>query len=445
MEVSYNILDCLPETICEDIFSYLPDSDLLQSSLVAASWYDFIARSSVCMKKIKLVFNHMNNQITSRLTPEMEEILMTSARRYENVDLMFHEAVIEPVTKILKAPGRKWKRLRIFRANFPSTACCMNFLSIFDKTAEEIRLDKVYIDSIYYFGDKLELTFPKLRILETKYVQSLLFYQAFANCTGLKEFHITSGQQTSASINALYKMFHANTGLKKLSIITQTFTQFFNEDHSKEIDFKLTSLEARDLYNLSDVHKTNFKLFMVKQLTSLEKLNLGDWMGLEIVHLCFHMPRLTDFVFKGFHNYEEPVEWKNVEFHRSTSLTTLHLIETNGQVDIVRAFLRATPNVKHLRVYTIKNDTLDLVSSLLPNLESLETDLFEAIDISGRNLFPNLKKFSAKAFQKRFTANDIKPCETFGQLVLEEVARVWPDNEQPKMRYSRYGRFGNFR
>lgn len=438
-EITYNILDWFNEDICEDIFRYCDSKDFLQASLVTTGWYDFIAKSKVCMKKIKLVFSYKTSKT---LTHEMKEILKKSRRQYENVNLMHQTAVPRGLDEILMVPGRKWKRLFMLRLNFPATAECIDFLSIFEETIEELRMDKVYIDSIYYSGEKKNLTFPKLKYLESKYIQTLLYYQAFANCTALKEFHITSGDQSWASMQALQKMFRGNRDLKKLSIITHIFTQFFNEDFSDDIIFKLKSLEARDIYNLSDSHKQNFKMFLKKQLLTLETLNLGDWMGMEIVHMCFHMPKLNTFVFKGFHNAEAPVNWKEVEFHQSKSLKTLHLIETNGQVDIVQAFLKATPNVTHLKVYTVKNETLKIVSSLLPNLQILETDLFEATRISDRNLFPNLKTFSAKAFQKKFTKVENCNPGNFEELVVKAVNEVWSDHE-PEAHYNRYSRYSH--
>lgn len=441
-ETSYNIFDWFPEDICEDIFNNLTENDLLTASLVTADWYNFIAKSPVCMKKIKLVFSH---KTLKALTPDVKEMLKTSSRRYENFNLLCQMSKLDELIEILKVPGRKWKRLYLSNITFSSTAACMDFLSIFDESIEELRMDKVYIDTIYYNGPKKMLTFPKLKFLESKYIQTLIYYQAFVNCTNLNEFNITSGDQSWASMQALHKMFRCNKGLKKLSIITHVFTQFFNVDFSNDVEFKLTSLEARDIYNLSDTHKKNFRMFMQKQMMTLEKLNIGDWMGMEIVRMCFHMPRLTAFVFKGFHNAEDPVDWKETKFHRSISLTTLHVIETNGRLDIVQAFIKAAPNVKHLKLYTIKDETLNIVSSILPNLETLTTDLFEATNISDINLFLNLREFSAKAFKKRFNENDNPTPGNFEKLVVEAVKKVWSEGDEPKVHYCGYGRFGSFR
>lgn len=183
----FNPIECFPQQICEKIFENLSHFDLLSASLVSSDWYDFIAKTPCCMRKLKLTFSFKTSK---NLSPEMKQILIESKRKYENIDYMHQSKVLQDVQDILAVPGRKWKKLLILRINFPSTADAMNFLSVVDPTIEELRLDKVrnwclilksvfirlinpqvYIDSIYYCDPKKELKFPKLKILEAKYIQ----------------------------------------------------------------------------------------------------------------------------------------------------------------------------------------------------------------------------------------------------------------------------------
>lgn len=249
---------------------------------------------------------------------------------------------------------------------------------------------------------------------------------------------------------ALHKMFECNKSLKKLSIVTNVFTQYFDKDISTEVGFKLTSLVARDIYNLETKHKENFKMFLHTQMMTLQKLNLGDWMGLDIVEMIFHMPRLKEFTFKGFHTVEEIICWDTLKFHTSQTIETLQLIEVKGRLDILQAFLRATPNTKHLKLYSIKNETLQFVSSTLPNLESLSVDLFEATDFSDKSLFLKLQNFSAKAFNMDLMRKKLQNSKSderghFEMLVAQQVKELSPENDEPMHKYCGFSRFGTFR
>lgn len=227
-------------------------------------------------------------------------------------------------------------------------------------------------------------------------------------------------------------MFHSNRNLKKLAIITNIFTKYFDIDFSKDIKFQLKSFEARDIYNLDDLHKENFKNFINTQMLTLEVLSLGDWMGLDIVKMLFHMPKLKKFHFKGFHNMDEQIEWSEVEFHKLQALETFHLIEFRGRLNILKTFLSATPNVKHLLLYSISNETIKYVSDALPNLETLSTNIFEATEISNPNLFPKLKQVSTKVFHSDLTINDKNEHElsNFEKLVKAKVKELNPEGRK---------------
>lgn len=435
----FDITEVFPHEVCKRIFKNLSAKDLLAASLVSIDWYDFIAKTSVCMQKIKLSFSH---RTAPQLTPETKQILMASTRRYENVEFKYHSDVFRDVNDILEVPGRNWKSLSICRINFPTTSDCITFLASVEATVEELRMDKVYIDAVSNDGswNKKKMTFSKLKVLEAKYIQTIIYCEAFADCSSLKEFYITSGDQLVASVAAIHKMFQCNKGLQKLSIVTNVFTQYFSEDISKNVGFQLTEFEARDIYNLGDDHKNHFKQFLRTQLESLETLQIGDWMGIEIVQMIFHMPKLKKFVFKGLHSVEETLDWKEVVFHRNLTITDLYLSEVKSRQDILEAFINATPNVTQLKLYSMNDQNLAYVSKALPDLESLTTDLFEVSDVSDKTLFPKLKKFSSKVFRHEFKVSENDEEKgSFERMVAQTIKDVCPGQKDPKRHHS-----GNF-
>lgn len=437
----FDIIEAFPHEICRNIFQNLSSKDLLSASLVSSEWYNFIARTAACMQKIKLSFSH---RTAPALTPEVKQILMNSIRKYESIEFMYHSDVFRDVKDILEVPGRNWKSLSICRINFPTTSDCITLLAAVEATVEELRMDKVYVDSVCNDFEQTKMTFPKLKVLEAKYIQTLIYCQAFASCSSLQEFHITSGDQSVTSIAAIHNMFQCNKGLKKLSIVTNVFTQYFSEDISKKIGFQLTEFEARDIYNLGDDHKSHFKQFLRTQIMSLETLQIGDWMGIEIVQMIFHMPKLKKFVFKGLHSVEETLDWKEVKFHRNTTITDLYLSEVKSRQDILEAFVSATPNVKQLKLYSMNDENLAYISKALPDLESLTTDLFEVSDVSDKNLFPNLKKFSSKVFRHEIkVTEDDEEKGSFEKMVAQTIKDVCPGQKDPK-RHNCHGHSGHF-
>lgn len=428
-EATFDILSCFPVDFCEKVFGRLDSDDLLRASLVSTHWYNFIAKNSVCMQKIKLTFSHLRR---NQLTPDMKYILMESPRKYENLELKFQSGSFRDVMDIMRVPGRAWKKVSVFRINFAKAIDGVDFIVALEPTVEELRMDKVYMDSIYYDGPKRDLKFPKMKILETKYIQSQFYYDALAGCCALKELNITSGDLSYASHQAgVERILQTNTSLKKLTIVSNMISQYFKKDLAQHVFFKLNSLEIRDIYNLEVQPKMHFQNFLRKQMMSLETLQIGDWMGLEAVKMIFHMPKLNKFTFKGFYGIE--VELKEVQFHRSASITNLQVIDINVQFDVLQALLTATPNVRHLKLFSITDECLPLVSSALPHLESLSLELFEATAVTDQSLFPNLKEFSAKAYRAGFKLS-AEGCDqgNFEKLIVQNMKEVVPIADYPK-------------
>lgn len=200
-EISFDILEILPEQICENIFDNLSAIDLLTCSLVNSTWYDFIAKKQECMKKIKLSFSHKNCRDFTLLVevPVMKEnieLLKNSTRKYENVEFLHYQSVFREVKEIMEVPGRKWKDVYLKQINFPTTRDCMSFFSVFEQTVENLKIDKTYINSTHYTGEKMRFTFPKLKKLKLIYIQTLIYTEAFADCSSLTELYMSAGDQT---------------------------------------------------------------------------------------------------------------------------------------------------------------------------------------------------------------------------------------------------------
>lgn len=154
---------------------------------------------------------------------------------------------------------------------------------------------------------------------------------------------------------------------------------------------------------------------------------------MNVTKMILQMPRLKALVYKGFHNIEEPIEWSEVKFHKNFTLEKLDLIEVQGKFPILKAFLAATPKVKHLTLRSINNESIEFVSQALPHLETLTVDIFEATNVSNPNLFPKITQISAKVFNKnlKIKISEEKPkLSNFESLVNAKMTEVNPARKE---------------
>lgn len=399
---------------CERIFSYLSVQDLLNCSLVSKNYYELIAKTPNCMRRLKIciaLFNKFAPEEFQYLT-----ILNESSRIYQhfesyNVSIDFYNAYVIQT---------QLKSIKMRRVSVHDEGELRIFFTGINDNIEELKLQR-YVDS----QQELELSydlavscsFPKLRHLELQYIPDFIF-KYFTTCKNLTELKVTGKRDVN-----FYNILRLNPQLKKLTIVTDDIDNYFDEDVTKYIQCKLTYFEARDIYNLTARCIENFKLLLEKQIRYLEEIDLGDWIAADIVKMIFHMPRLKTLTFKGFHNIEEHVRMNEIDFHRSQSITTLNLIDTFSKFDILQAFIQACPNVNRLKIYSLKKETLNYLTRALPNLQALTVDLLEIKEFDNGCDFVYLKEFKMQVCHPRLQFSEATN-NKFENLVKKAVANI---------------------
>lgn len=391
---SYDILDWFPEAICENVFSHLSVADLKEASLVSRNWYSLIAKTSKCTSKMRLMFGW---HATRKLTTEMKKMLKESPRKYEHFSLLHSTGNFEDITEILESPGRKWKTCRLGKVSFPSSPVYIKFMAALEPTIEDIHMNEVYVDSIYSDIENT-MKFPKLRSLFTKHIQTLSYFKIFANCENLRSFDIQSIDHSWASMNGIRKILRNCKDLKMLSIKSESFGHFFDEDISKDIKFQLNEIHIYDLYDIRKDSSTNLFRFLQTQRLTVEKLEIGNWMDMKYLQLVTHMPRLTHFKMNGWHLPTEESEWKDANFHKNTSIKTVAIKDCFCRTFQLEVLLGATPNLENLVLNSVDDDGLRTITKLVPNLRSLETTLFQVKDVSDQTLLPKLERLTSRVY-----------------------------------------------
>lgn len=235
-----------PPGVCDLIFQHLSGNELLVTSEASPSFYNFIADSRRCMSKIKIKLVKMT------MPGEVQQLLVESGRRYENIEVGIFSSIVKPAIEILSMSERKWKHVVIRCIDFATVADAVDFLGLFESTVEELLLDQVFVKSMFRRMDTGNLKFQNLKILETKCCQSLLFHEAFHDCKSLISFSIKSGSEIStSSLKAIRKILQSNAGLKILGVHFSIFNLIFSEDVTTSVvRFNLTEYHAHNLYRL---------------------------------------------------------------------------------------------------------------------------------------------------------------------------------------------------
>lgn len=297
----------------------------------------------------------------------------------------------------MKIRDRKWKKVELHRTQFESASDLNEVLSNIEGTVVDLKMKRLNA----FESTEIEScawTFPKLKSLTVNcyYDQISMYQNIFANCETLTELvleYLTYPSTVATDdVNATetHKMLKRHEGLKKLTIMTNDYSEYLNIDISEGLQCKLASLNIC-CRQLNANQERNLQKFLLPQLTSLESLSFDTWVGLEAAKMIFHMPNLTYLQLNSFNCTEENVDLKTIEFHRNEAITNLHLLF--AKVDTLRAFFPNVPNVKHLEVYNeINEEILALIATSFPNLESLSTHFFEIEDVSGRDILKKLKK-----------------------------------------------------
>lgn len=412
--IEVNPTFCFPPGVCDLIFQHLTGNQLLVTSEASPAFYNFIAESKQCMKKIKI------RLVKKTITNDDKQLLVESGRRYENIELEFFSSLVQPAIGIISAPERKWKRVAIRCIDFETVGDTVNFLSLVEPTVEELLMEQVYIKSMQRVDDR-NLTFPNLKVLETRCCQALLFHEVFFDCKNLISFSMKSGSEISAkALAAIKHILQWNIGLKILGIHFNVFNLIF----SKNLRFNLTEYHSNNLYQMpsyqSSVRNHLDSFLQHSQMNTIEILSISDWMGVDALRTIFFMPRLKDVTLKGFHravNYF--TDWDSLDLHMNFSIVKMNFHDLSNDFQILKKVIKSTPSLTSLSLYSMDQTAMMFLSNNCKTLKSLSVERFLAEDISDPLIFPSLQELSfARKSEKLFHPSD-KPLTHFESLVYK--------------------------
>lgn len=412
-----NPLCIFPEEINDLFVQHVTGAELLKLSEVSTEFYDIIADSARCMKKIKI---HLKKKEFS----EDEKMLMAkSCRKYQTLEIAQFNGLLKATKEIIE--GRNLKVVVIKCIDFETIVDAAEFFNILEPSIEELRMDQVYIKSVVRRHEikQKSLEFPKLKVLETKCCQALLYYEVFVSCKTLKTFVIKSGSHISTlAREAIKTILRVNTGIEVLGIHFNVFNLIFSENIGESVQFKLREFHANDLYRVPQFYnqvKVNLQKFLMKQMKTLEAISMSDWMGVDVTKMIFHIPKMKQLSLKGFHHTELDVEWEKMELHRNLVVESLEFSDMSNNFLILEEIIKTLPNLKVLKLYSMDQKSMEFLSLNCKLLVSLFVEHFRATDVSNEKLFKNLQQFSYRRIDENMKSETKYPLTKFEKLIFK--------------------------
>lgn len=393
-----------PLEVTLNIFKFLKGKELLNASLVSIDWYDIIANTPECMKKIEL-----NVKCCSQLGPSPNDInrLAKGRRQYENLNISGCCHCIDAVDLLIGAPNKLWKKVTFHKISFNSSYQAFYYLACIEKSVEELVLSNIYIKDARFkpTAEQQNFAFLKLTNLIVSYISPFLF-QALENVRNLEKFIVSNLSLEYEPLTALKNLLESNEKLKVLKIFGGIFDQIMSRNIAPDLKFTLKELAVANRHLNTEYYDTiqdNF-IALLKSQKSLESVNLGNWSGVEVLRQVYRLPKLKRLTLTGLELAEYHVCWDSLEL--STNNSVVELIVHSSASDfpmlfrVIKVISTAVPKLTVLKIPTmIPTDQYILhhVSATHKELQSLTVLTLKVIDVIDKTFFKSLKHLSFRS------------------------------------------------
>lgn len=203
--------------------------------------------------------------------------------------------------------------------------------------------------------------------------------------------------KTDAELRALRNSLKLNKKLKSLDLYGGLI---FFEDFYFGNDIRLSSLS---ISQVEFQFQSSFKAFLETQKNSLEELNIGSKISIEIFNLVLSMPRLLKaaLTFNGIESRGLPKKFSDrisviESFPPNFSVKSLNLRnswETCFTPWLNQLTLQAFPNLEHLKITTLDDGNSIVIPEACKSLKHLEVKMITAKNIWDNSFYTNLETF----------------------------------------------------
>ena len=345
----------LPEDIYDNLlqhFNYVEVYDVL--SCVSKNWYNQVASSAVCMKKIKLNLRSMRKNDFSERIETLKWMSRKDGRKYQH--LQIHCLLDEGVS------NEAWS----FLGSVSESVETINIRSLkLDKELKEISLPKL---------EELKMMFvPRdamnLLLNASSCLKKLILRNEFSLCYDDIDY-----TPTEATINSIKDCINKNTKLEELEIQGRpNFLSFFHQDLTETIKFQLKKLVVKIEMPAEKViaqNLDNLIKFLVHQAPFLQHVYIDSCGSQLIQHIFKNMPVLNFIRFDIELRDPNKVLIKDLNLLPNEKITQIE-IPYILLLDDIKDFLELTPNVEQILVGHLSPRLIEFVGKHLMKLQSI--------------------------------------------------------------------------
>lgn len=393
---SLNPVNFFPMEVTLKIFKFFKGKDLLKASLVSKDWYDFIADTPECMRKIEVNLKCCSNKGTSS---EAIKRLAKSRRKYENLKISRCCHCIDAVDPLIGATSKLWKKVTFSIVSFNSSYQACYYLACIEKSVEKLVLSGIYLKEVSLSPAYRNFTFLKLTNLIATEISPFLFH-ALENVKNLQTLTLSSRSLSSEPFTVIENLLMSNVKLKVLKISDSVFNQIMTHNIAPDLKFKLKKLAVNNRHRdlaYYDTIQDNFSAFLKSQ-KSLENVHLNDWSGVEVLKQVYRLPIVKSLTLTGLEFAEYPVNWENLELPINNSVVELILYSSSNNLQMLKVITAAVPKLTVFKIPSIDQSLLNHVSATHKELEILAALTLEMNDIViDKNFFKSLKHLLFKS------------------------------------------------
>lgn len=367
-------LKILDEDTFPFIFQHLSSSDIRKLSQVSKLWFQCIANSKECMKKVIIRIDRPNLQM---------EILSQSLRQYENFKI---------------SPHRYYDQLSTFMQNFTVKNVWINdtndkevdhneyvnFMKSFSYTIEYLQTGDIATKNI---NRLTPIDFPRLKKLHLSFTNRSAFSIFLGKNCKLESVILSSEFNTGddeimCHNNVIIEFLSKNPQIKNLWLLH--LEKLFVYDISRKVMPKLRYLTFTTQFQNSPQHvKENFLKF-IKSQNCLEVLNFMGCRDKSIITAIWNNSKFRKLFVIDCNFYEEI---NPNDLHKNNHIEEIDFYLTSSVHAYI--FLQSAPNIVK---YKIRQLSKQLLEFSIRHLSSLREIKFQSIDSDATRYYKEIKK-----------------------------------------------------
>lgn len=378
-----------PSLILDQIFGHLSYTDVYKAASVSSAWFHFVANSTTCMEKVRVIISHESNE--TQPLPEAVAEIIKNPMKFENLGVIECFDKIELINDLFFPGHKKWKRVIIEDTPFENVTQLLDLLETLDSSVVELCLHNLtMLDEID--DERLRSsTFPKLKCLKASRVPMKVL-ELFKNTSNIEVLNIQCITHfTDASITSILS---GNEKLKRLTIQGDVIEKLFSQEEClQEYKFKLKQIEVKSyLHPSQEAIRRNFATFTNMQ-RNLICMIVHEWMGLVLLYAMYDLHLLEELKFYGFDKSDNYIDWEKVQFSTNNRIQKFRLTHMYSKSPWFKAIIGGLAKIESVFATSMDQETLEFMGTIMKNLRGIGATDFTATDLSDKKLFPLLDRF----------------------------------------------------